>query len=183
MVTLMQFLSRSLHSLSPGLDNELVNTLQAAPSPLGPYLLCTIGSECYFWSPSSHLFPWFGDDDNHCGLRCHIQINCHSSSAISPAITTPAKVSPIPPPASLLPLLEAIEKPTKQHWLICFLVELIQIRCLKTNLVCIVMPHGRASAIDNFLIGACKRGRAMRGWGAANVKWIGFLPVVIQIRV
>lgn len=32
-VTLMQFLSRSLRSLSPALDNELVNTLP--PPPLG----------------------------------------------------------------------------------------------------------------------------------------------------
>lgn len=114
-VKLMQFLSRSLHSLSPGLDNELVNTLQA-PSPLGPYLLCTIGSERYFWSPSSHLCPWFGDDDNHCGLRCHIQINCHSSSAISPAITPPAKLPP-----SYLSWRQYKNQPSSTSWYVSLL--------------------------------------------------------------
>lgn len=96
MVTLMQFLSQSLHSLSPALDNELANALPSPP-PHWAYLLCTKGSERYFWSPSSHLFPWFGDDNNHCGFRCHIQINCHSSSAIGPASPCLAKSVPAPP--------------------------------------------------------------------------------------
>lgn len=179
----MQFLSRSRRSLSPALDNELANTLPSPPHRA--YLLCTKGSERYFWSPSSHLFPWFGDDNNHCGLRCHIQINCHSSGAIGPASpclqNCPCASSVCcfhsSPP---LLLLEAVQRPLEQHCLICFLVELIQIRCLKTNLVCIVMSRGRASTIDNLLIQACKRA----GCGSAvNMKWIRFPPVVIQIRV
>lgn len=181
----MQFLSRSLHSLSPALDNELANALPSPP-PHWAYLLCTKGSERYFWSPSSHLFPWFGDDNNHCGFRCHIQINCHSSSAIGPASPCLAKSVPAPPsvccslPSPPSPLLEAIQKALKQRGLICFLVELIQIRCLKTNLVCIVPSCGRASTIDNLLIQACKRAGCS---SAVNMKWIRFPPVVIQIRV
>ena len=153
--------------------------------PHWAYLLCTKGSERYFWSPSSHLFPRFGDDNNHCGLRCHIQINCHSSSAISTASPCLQKCPCTSSVGSLRysspsPLLEAIQRPLKQRRLICFLVELIQIRCLKTNLVCIVMSRGRASAIDNLLIQACKRA----GCGSAvNMKWIRFPPVVIQFRV
>lgn len=64
------------------------------------------------------------------------------------SLRLPPSASPSPPS----PLLEAIQKA-----LICFLVELIQIRCLKTNLVCIVPSCGRASTIDNLLIQACKR--------------------------
>lgn len=115
MVTLMQFLSQSLHSLSPALDNELANALPSPP-PHWAYLLCTKGSERYFWSPSSHLFPWFGDDNNHCGFRCHIQINCHSSSAIGPASPCLAK-SPCASLRLLLPPLPHLSwKQYKKHW-------------------------------------------------------------------
>ena len=184
-----------LHPLpSPPRDNEVASAL---PPPHRAYLLCTKGSERYFWSPSSHLFPWFGDDNNHCGWRCHIQINCHSSGAIGPASPCSRKrpctssvscLHPSPPlPSPLLPslplppsLLEAIQRALKQRRLICFLVELIQISCLKTNLVCIVMSRGRAFTIDNLLIQACKRAGCS---GAVNMKWIRFLPVVIQITL
>lgn len=100
----------------------------------------------------------------------------HQPALQKVSLRLPPSASPSPPS----PLLEAIQKALKQHCLICFLVELIQIRCLKTNLVCIVPSCGRASTIDNLLIQACKRAGCS---SAVNMKWIRFPPVVIQIRV
>ena len=48
-VTLMQFLSRSLRSLSPALDNELANTLP--PPPTGPTCYAQKAQNAIFGAP------------------------------------------------------------------------------------------------------------------------------------
>lgn len=176
----MQFLSRSLHSLCPALDNELANPFPLPPT--GPTCDAQRILSAIFGAPLLIYFP---------DLVMIIIIVAWGAifklTAIPPVLSAwhhpacrgvPAPPLPARAPPSLL--LEAIQRALKRHRLICFLVELIQIRCLKTNLVCIVMWRGRASTIDNLLIRACKRAACC---SAVNMKWIRFPLVVIQITL
>lgn len=110
-----------------------------------------------FGSRSFNLFPWFGDNNNNCAVGAALKLADTSSGVIA---------QPSHPKVPLLCSHAFTSSSFAVHWhkgcrsssSFSFpFFQLIQIRCLKTNLVWIVMPQRR---VYNLLIQRHNRKRS-----------------------